>query len=185
MAADETNAAPKKRGFKKLIIILSVVLVIILGVAGAGAYWLFFMPHAEDEEHAAAQSEPRRAPPTPPPAPPAPPVFVALDTFTVNLTPDATGERFLQIMISIEVINESAGKQLELYTPRIRNHVMKVLSSKTATELTPREGKEQLAVELRTLMNETLHPGWTPAKPGDAPDGAPVRDVLFTSFIIQ
>ena len=186
MATDETNAAPKKRGFKKLLIIISIALVVILGAAGAGAYWLFFAPHAvEEEEPVAQRAQPEQQKRAPPPAPPAPPMFVALDTFTVNLAPDDSGERFLQLIISVEVLNEAAGKQVELYTPRIRNHVMKVLSSKTAAQLAPREGKDQLASELRTLMNEILLHGWTTVKPGDTPENAPIREVLFTSLIIQ
>ncbi|MEO8411357.1 MAG: flagellar basal body-associated FliL family protein, partial [Propionivibrio sp.] len=63
-------------------------------------------------------------------------------------------------------------------TPKLRNNIMLLLSGKEAAELMTKEGKEALANDIRSLMNAVLEPG---AKGGDGP----IREVLFTSFIIQ
>lgn len=109
----------------------------------------------------------------------APPVYVPLDAFTVNLVPE-NGEQFLQILISVEVADAHVGDRLKLYTPKLRNNVMLLLSSKKASELVSREGKENLAKDIRDLMNKVLG-----QEGGDHEKEPPVREVLFTSFIIQ
>ena len=70
----------------------------------------------------------------------------------------------------------TAGTRGWTYTPKLRNNVIRLLSGKKASELNTPAGKEKLAVEIRSLMNEVLEPG---AKEG------PVKEVLFTNFIIQ
>ena len=55
---------------------------------------------------------------------------------------------------------------------------MMLLSGKKASELITKEGKETLANEVRGLMNGILDPGVKGSE-------GPVREVLFTSFIIQ
>ncbi|MEF8719892.1 MAG: hypothetical protein V5B44_20120 [Candidatus Accumulibacter necessarius] len=45
----------------------------------------------------------------------APPVYVALDAFTVNLVPKR-GDQFLQLILSVEVDDPQTGDQLKLYT---------------------------------------------------------------------
>ena len=57
---------------------------------------------------------------------------------------------------------------------------MLLLSGKKAAELITKEGKETLASEIRDLINQVL----APDSKGTS-DGAPVKEVLFTSFIIQ
>jgi flagellar FliL protein len=59
---------------------------------------------------------------------------------------------------------------------------MLILSSKKASELAPREGKEALAEEIRESINGVI--GETPTKGKKAAD-EPIKEVLFTSFIIQ
>jgi flagellar FliL protein len=71
-----------------------------------------------------------------------------------------------------------SGEQIKAYTPKIRNNVMLLLSTKKASELLTKEGKEKLAGEIRDQMNQVLAPN---AKGYDVP----IREVLFTSFIIQ
>jgi len=177
------GASEPKKGGKKLIIILSVVVFLVLGVVGAGAYWFFFMGTEEfDEEVAVQQAEPEKKKAAPPVY--TPPVYVDLDTFTVNLLPEDRGEQFLQIKLSIEVRDAAAGDRFKLYTPKIRNDATLLLSNKRASDLVTSEGKEKLANDLRTQMNEILHPGWTPT-PGGLPADATVKAVLFNSFIIQ
>lgn len=171
--AAATEAAPKKS--KKLLIIIVAAVVLVLAIGGAAAFFLLKSDHnAEegDEEVVTEKAQTKKKD-----SKEAAPVYVALDAFTVNLVPE-TGDQFLQLIVSVEVADLHVGDQLKTYTPKIRNNVMLLLSSKKASELLAKEGKETLAKDIRDLINEILEPK---AKK----DEGPVKEVLFTSFIIQ
>ena len=166
-------AAPKKS--KKLLIIIVITLLLLLMIGGAAAFFLMSGGEPEEgseegevatEKAPAKKKESKEA---------AVPVFVAMDAFTVNLDQD-TGGQYLQVVISVEVEEAHMGDKIKTYTPKLRNNIIRLLSGKKASELITPEGKEALATEIRNLMNEVLEPG---AKEG------PVKEVLFTAFIIQ
>jgi flagellar FliL protein len=163
------EAAPKKSR-KKLVFIIVLLLVVILAIAAAGAFLLMKRHSAEeaDEEEVVTETVKKKN---------APPVYVAMDAFTVNLAPDPA-DQYVQLILSVEVASPQIDERIKAYTPKIRNNVMMLLSSKKAAELLTKEGKEKLAVEIRDQMNQVLAPN---AKGDDAP----VKEVLFTSFIIQ
>ena len=166
-------AAPKKS--KKLLIIIVITLLLLLLIGGAAAFFLVSGGEHEEgsdegevaTESAAAKKKDSKES--------AVPVFVAMDAFTVNLDQD-TGGQYLQVVISVEVEDAHLGDKIKTYTPKLRNNIIRLLSGKKASELITPEGKEALATEIRNLMNEVLEPG---VKEG------PVKEVLFTSFIIQ
>lgn len=166
-------AAPKKS--KKLLIIIIATLVLLLLIGGAAAFFLMSggNPAADGEDGEVAAE--KAAPAKKKDAKEVVPVFVAMDAFTVNLDQD-TGGQYLQVVISAEVEDAHMADKIKTYTPKLRNNVIRLLSGKKASELITREGKETLASEIRALMNDVLEPG---AKEG------PVKEVLFTSFIIQ
>jgi flagellar FliL protein len=165
----EVEAAPKKGG-KKLLIIIIVLLVVVLLVGGAGAFLLLKKHNVEgaEEEEAPVETVKSRKKS----AKPAVPVYVAMDAFTVNLLPES-GEQFVQLIISVEVADTESGEMIKTYTPKIRNNVMMLLSSKKASELLTKEGKEKLAEEIRDQMNLVLDPR-------ARGDDVPVKEVLFT-----
>ena len=169
------EATPPKKS-KKLLIIIAV-LVLVLALGGGTAAWLMMKNHdADDGEEeevvtAPAKHVKKKA------GKEALPVYVAMDAFTVNLAPEA-GDQYVQLVLSLEVAEAPVGDRIKTFTPKIRNNVMMLLSGKKASELLTKEGKEKLAAEIRDQMNEILAPG---AKKDDAP----VKEVLFTSFIIQ
>ena len=164
-------AAPKKS--KKLLIIIVIALLLLLLIGGAAAF--FLMSGSDPAEGDEGEVATEKAPAKKKDAKEALPVFVALEAFTVNLDQDAGGQ-YLQVVISVEVEDLHMADKIKTYTPKLRNNVIRLLSGKKASELITREGKEALAGEIRGLMNEVLEPG---AKEG------PVKEVLFTSFIIQ
>lgn len=172
--ATAAEAPPPKKS-KKLLIIIAAALVVILLVGGAGVFFLMKKHGAEegDEEEVATETTKSKKKG----GKELPPVYVAMDAFTVNLVPES-GEQFVQIVLSVEVADLPAGDRIKTYTPKIRNNVMMLLSGKKASELLTKEGKEALAGEIRDQMNKILAPG---AKG----DEGPVKEVLFTSFIIQ
>lgn len=175
-AEEASEAAPPKKN-KKLLIIIIVVLVLVLGGGGAAAYLLMSKSadHADEEEVAAEQAGKKKKSDKE-----SPPAYVALDPFTVNLVAE-TGDQFLQLMISVEVADISVGDRLKMYMPKLRNNITLLLSTKKASELVTKDGKELLAEEIRDQMNDIVE---IPPVKGKPPQDA-VKEVLFTSFIIQ
>ena len=116
------------------------------------------------------------------------PVFVALDSFTVNLA-DREADRYAQVGISLELADAKAGERIKVFMPAIRNNILMVLAHKRAADLLERTGKEKLADEVlreteRALGLEPLQPGSTARRSADA-EARPVRAVHFSNFIIQ
>ena len=180
---EEGAEAPPKKSKKLLIIILAAVLVLVLGGGGAAFFLLKKSDHAEDEEAAEEVAKPAKKEKKKKDKE-APPVFVNLEPFTVNLVPE-TGDQYLQVVLSLELEDATGEPDLKLKKPKVRNNITLLLSSKKATELMPKEGKEKLADALKDEINSVIEPP-VKNKKGEyvAPDG-PVKSVLFTSFIIQ
>ena len=176
--ADGAGAAPAKSG-KKLLIIIIVLLLLVLGVGGGGAYFLLKPAPDYDDEYAEAPSERAKPARRKKVDRDAPPVYVALDAFTVNLVPE-NGDQYLQLILSVEVEDPQVDGQLKQYMPKLRNDLTLLLSSKKASDLMSTEGKQALAAEIKEQINSVLDPGGK-GKNNDWP----VREVLFTSFIIQ
>ena len=154
------ESVPPKKSSKKLILMLGAVVLI---AAGGGGAW-FFMGGKSGEEAAAAKQEP-----------PKPPVFIAMDPFTVNLQPEA-GEQYLQVQFTLQVADEKQVELIKLYMPLVRSRLLLLLSSKKPSELSTPEGKKQLQDEIVATIKQ-------PFTPQSAPQG--VTGVFFTSFVIQ
>jgi len=168
--AADGEQAPKKKG--KLLIIIIAAVVLLSALAGGALFMLKSSSHDDEEEVATETAKPKKKSDKE-----APPIYVALETFTVNLMPDQ-GEQYLQVAISVEINDAAAGEQLKLQMPKLKNKVMLLLSSKKGSDLATKEGKEGLAEEIKQQMNEVLDAA------GKGKNG-PVKEVLFTSFIIQ
>ncbi|MQY51591.1 flagellar basal body protein FliL [Rhodocyclus tenuis] len=167
------GAAAPKKSKKLLIIIIAVVVLLVAG--GAGAFFVLHKSGDEgDDEVATEDAKPVKKKKA---GKETPPVFVPFEAFTVNLVPEQ-GDQYLQLIISVDTPDEQTAEEVKAQTPKLRNKVMLLLSDKKASEILPKEGKEKLAVEIRDQMNLVLDPS---AKPGYGP----VREVLFTSFIVQ
>ena len=101
---EAAEAAPAGKSKKKLFIIIGA-LVVLLGGGGAAA-WFFTQ---SDGAHKEAKEEPQKAP-----------VYLALDTFTVNLQ---DGERYLQIDITLQVAEQAQVDAIKLHMPRVRSRL--------------------------------------------------------------
>ncbi len=154
-------AAPEKSSKKKLIIIIAAALVLLGG--GGGAAW-YFMHQKSDHKKEVKHEEPAKAP-----------VFVTLETFTVNLQPDPD-EKFLQLDLSMQVASPEAAELLKVQMPAVRNRLLMLLTSKRATDISTMEGKKQLSDEIVAEVKK-------PFSAGDKPQE--VSGVFFTSFVIQ
>lgn len=171
------EAPPPKKSRKLLIIILALVLVLVAG-GGAAAFFLMKGSHADDED-ATQEEDAKPVKKKKKDEKHAAPVYVALETFTVNLMQE-TGDQYLQVAMSLEVEEAPDADKVKSFMPKLKSQIMLLLSSKKASELGSKEGKEKLSNELRDTINEVLEP---PVK-GRKAEG-PVKEVLFTSFIIQ
>lgn len=105
-----------------------------------------------------------------------PPVFVTLETFTVTLQADESGEHYLQVGIDLKVTDPTVVELAKLHMPEIRNGVLTLLSSKSAAQIAGLEGKQKLSAEIQEQVNKPLNAQVT---------GKGVMGVFFTSFVIQ
>ncbi len=182
--AEEGAEASPKKSKKLLIIILAAVLVLVLGGGGAAYMLLKKSDHADDGDEDVAEETAKPKKKDKKKDAHAAPVFVNLDPFTVNLVPE-TGDQYLQVILSLELEDAAADPQLKALTPKIRNNITLLLSSKKASELLPKEGKEKLAEALKEEINSVIEPPKKNKKGETTPSEGPVKAVLFTSFIIQ
>lgn len=157
----ENAAPPAGKKNKLLIIILGVVLLVVLAAGGAAVFLLSGKPAGGQEEERVEEVEESV------------PIYERLETFTVNL---ADQESYLQVEISLKLADVKVQEQVKKRIPEVRDVLLRVLSSKTAEELITPEGKAELAKEVRKEVNGVIG-----AKKADQG----VKDVLFTSFIIQ
>lgn len=161
-SAGEEGAAAPKKGSKLTLIILALLVLILLG-GGGFAYW-FIMIHGKADHGAKAevQAEPE-----------VPPLYTALDAFTVNLMDPGVA---LQTDIALKVHDEKIDAAIKLRMPEIRDHILLLLSSQHSADLMTAAGKEKLGIQIALAVNKIL--GIKNSKEG-------VSRVLFTSFIIQ
>jgi flagellar FliL protein len=146
----------KKKPLVKIIIIAVVVLVVVAGGVAGG---LYYFSKAGTAKKAAA---------------PPPPVIGALwpmEPFIVNLL-DNQGERYLKIVLQLEVSNQLAVAELELLKPKLRDNVLDLLTAKTYSELMDMGGKQRLRDEIAVRINTYLTKG-------------KIVKVYFTDFVIQ
>lgn len=102
-----------------------------------------------------------------------PPVFYALDTFTVNL---GDADRVLYIGITLRLKDEATRSRLSEYLPEVRSRLLLLFSRQDAAVLATEEGKKNLIAEIKTTLS-------TPLVAGQPKQD--VTDVLYTAFILR
>jgi flagellar FliL protein len=160
---DAEQQQVKKSG-KTRYVILGFVLLLLLAGGGAAAWYVMTdgaMPGAAAKK--------------PAPQPVKPPVFLPMETFTVNLQSEGI-EQFLQVGFTLELPNQEQVDLLKLYMPHVRSRLLLLLSSKKAAEILSVEGKKKLSDEIIVLLKQPF----TPQGPA-----VNVTSVLFTSFVVQ
>jgi flagellar FliL protein len=153
------SADPKKSRRKLLTIIIAALT--ILGAGGGGAWYINQTKSAHKEE--AKQEAPHA------------PIFMSLETFTVNLQPDP-GEKYLQVELTIQVADLAEEELIKLNMPQVRNRILLLLSSKKSSEISTVEGKKVLSDEIISGLNKPFT---------DAGKAQKISSVFFTSFVIQ
>lgn len=179
--APEGDAPPKKGGKMLMIIIIAVVVLLIIVAGAIGALVLMKKGGGDTAE---AHAEPAAGAPSTAVDLSKPPIFAALDTFTVNLRREE-GDHYLQAVIALRVADQKTADALKGFMPEIRHRINLLLSNKLPSEVQTIEGREALAMEILDSVNESL--GFPPPPPGTRVPTVlpPVHSVLFNSFIIQ
>jgi flagellar protein FliL len=150
----QQEEAPKKSKLK-LFIIISIGVVIIAAGAVAG---FFLFPKAESKKHEPEQK----------------PVVMSIwpmDAFVVNIA-DVNGERYLKLVIQLEISDPSAIPELEQLKPRLRDNILDLLTAKTYKDLMDLTGKQRLREDIAGRINNILSKG-------------KVTKVYFTDFVVQ
>jgi flagellar FliL protein len=138
-ATEGEEQAPKKKGKLPLIVALVVVLA-----GGGGGAWFFLFKNKGEEAPQEAKAQPAK-----------PPVFVPIENFTVNLTPDGS-EQYLQVSATLKVLDAHAGDAVKQYMPEVRHRILLLLSAKKASQINTVEGRERLSEEIRVTTNNIL-----------------------------
>lgn len=157
--AEEKSEEGQKKSKLPLIII---AVVVVLALAGGGA-WFFLKGEPEVDEKAKAKTS----------AVEAIPVYMAIDTLTVNLK---DSRQYLQLTISLQLKNTEDSGLIKLYMPQVRTRALIILSNKKPEDVISSEGKLALLEELKTITEKPFTEKLEPIE---------ILDVSFTSFIIQ
>ena len=187
--------APSTKGGKKKLIVIAAALALLLAAGGGAAFFMMKNRAAAAADATAAEGESEGADAKASKLVKADikhaPTFVPLDPFTVNLA-DREAERYAQVGVTLELSDAKAADLLKAYMPAIRNNILLTLGAKTAAQLNERDGKLQLAADirreaLRPLGYEVAAPvaGAKPIAAQDGADAPPIRAVHFSNFIIQ
>ena len=154
---EETQPVVKKKATLKIVIIALSSLVIVAGGVFGALYYFSSAAAGKKAEPAAAR-----------------PLIGALwpmDPFIVNLL-DNQGERYLKIVIQLEMSDQPVLAELDQLKPKLRDNVLDLLTAKTYSELMEPGGKQRLRDELAMRLNSYLTKG-------------KVLKVYFTDFVIQ
>jgi flagellar FliL protein len=147
-------AEPKKKSKLKWVIIAVVALVVIAAGAIAGFY---FFTKTEVKKPAAEK-----------------PVVITIwpmEAFIINIA-ETNGERYLKIVVQLEVSDPDVVKELDQLKPRLRDSILDLLTPKTYKELMDLTGKQRLREEIAGRINNILQRG-------------KVTKVYFTDFVVQ
>lgn len=148
---------PEQKTGRSSLILVIVSAALLLCAGAGGAAWYF----TQVRDEAALTHKP--------------PVFLSLDTFTVNLQGEHN-EQHLQTSLALKVEDIRTVDLIKLHMPEVRNRILLLLSGKEASQITAIDGKKKLAAELLAEINQPFNEGGA---------GHAVESVLFTSFVIQ
>lgn len=158
MVEENTPEVVEKSSIDFKIILIGLVLFI---VAMGFSFFLMrsmmapFLPEKETEKQVTTRGN-----------------LVSVGEFTTNIN-DITGTRFLKVEVFVEVSeeNKKAAAEIETYMPIIKDSVLTILSSKTATDLDA-NNREKIKLEIKNDLNRKI-------------GSDIIQNVYFTSFIMQ
>lgn len=153
----EQEQPVKAKGSMMKWIIIVGVLLILIGGGAAGAYFYYAKLTAAKKE--TAQQKPPIG------------VLWAMEPYIVNLQ-DNEGQRYLKVVIQLEVSEATTVAELDQLKPKIRDNILDLLSSKSYKDLMEQGGKQRLREEIQMRVNSFLTKG-------------KIDKVYFLDFVIQ
>lgn len=99
-----------------------------------------------------------------------------LEPFTISLQRENGEEQFLQTSLALQANDPAQLNKINQYTPEIRKKLMLVLGSKSSSQISTAEGKDNLSSEIIATVNQVF---------SEHGDQGGVQGVLFKSFVIQ
>jgi flagellar FliL protein len=154
-AEEERIEEPKKKPKFKLFLMISILMAVV--ASGAIAGYLLITKTTHQREPVAER-----------------PVVLSiwpLDPFVVNIA-ETNGERYLKIVIQLEISDPRVADELGQLKPRIRDSILDLLTPKTYKDLMDLVGKQRLREDIAGRINNLLHQG-------------KVTRVYFTEFVVQ
>ena len=140
----------------KWIIIGAVSLGIVAAAVGGGLYYF----------HGAETAKKK---------PQAPPPIIGtlwpMEPYIVNLR-DNNGERYLKVVLQLEMSNPELLSELNLLKPKLRDSTLDLLSTRSYQELQEFSGKQKLREDIMIRLNSFLTSG-------------KIVRIYFTDFVIQ
>jgi flagellar FliL protein len=171
MKADpKVDAAAPAAGSKKKMTIMLIGGLLVLALGGGAGWYMLQGGEAEASQDAAPDKKKKKKEKSDVKA-----EYVPVEAFTVNLQPE-TGDQYLQIQFTLQVEGPEQVTLVKDNMAKVRSRVLLLLSGKKASEINTVAGKQQLAAEIKAVVQQPFDEG------GDEQD---IADVLFTSFIIQ
>lgn len=136
-------------------LIISLAALMIAGGVGGGAYYYF-----------AVYSVPKKRT-----APPSIGTVWPMEPFIINIQ-DTNNERYLKIVVQLEITDPLGTKELDMLKPKLRDNILDLLAAKNYRELVDITGKQRLREEIVMRLNSFL----TTTK---------ITRVYFTEFVVQ
>ncbi|MFT4190106.1 MAG: flagellar basal body-associated protein FliL [Comamonas sp.] len=169
MADSKTPRPPSKLLFRLLGLL---VLLALFALSGAGGAWFY-----AKREHpvAIAETAGDRSPAANPDASVPPPIFLALDPFTVMLT-DGMSERVVHTAITLRLKDQESVNRIERYKPEVRSRVLLVLSAQSPETIALPEARQKLGQDIASALSKPFQPLVAEQQ---------VEDILFTDFVVQ
>lgn len=164
--ADATPQAPK-RDFKKLL--TYVFMAVNLAALGAGTYLVYSstlgVQHAslsneQAERDLASFEETLRGDP----------VLYTMAPFNTNL--DGVPRRLVRLELSLEMMDEEGYEEVIGLVPQARDSIMRILNSKTFSDVETVQGKLHLKNQIVADLNASLRKGV-------------VKNVYFNELVVQ
>ena len=156
---------------KKKIIIIAVVVLLLAG----GGVAAFLLLGADDSSPAAGAAVAEAGEVEQPQEIDADPIYLGLDpTFVVNF--DQGGSiRYMQLSLQIMAYEQDVLDKVAANMPAVRNSLILLFSGQDYEYLNTLEGKESLRELVLGSINEVVK----------FKDGLSVKEVFFTSFVMQ
>ena len=163
----EEGGEPKKAKRSRKFLIIVLLLIVLVGVAGAGGFYRWRHRGAStqaankdgkaEQKERAEDSEVKEV--------------IELQPFIVNLA-DKNETRYLRMTISLGVGETSEEKADPLFTTRVRNAILGVITTRTSDQVLTSEGKEHLRKDMLEAARTAV----------EKPE---VHAIYITDFIVQ